>query len=67
MNWIDTASVYGLGHSEVVVGRALKELPAAERPLVFTKCGMQWDSANPMGKPRRISDPPPFPWNARRR
>jgi aryl-alcohol dehydrogenase-like predicted oxidoreductase len=61
VNWIDTASVYGLGHSEVVVGRALKELPAAERPLVFTKCGMQWDDKNPMGKPRRISDPASIP------
>jgi aryl-alcohol dehydrogenase-like predicted oxidoreductase len=38
VNWIDTASVYGLGHSEDVVGRALRELPEAERPLVFTKC-----------------------------
>ena len=61
VNWIDTASVYGLGHSEVVVGRALQELPAAERPLVFTKCGMQWDEKNPMGKPRRISDPASIP------
>jgi aryl-alcohol dehydrogenase-like predicted oxidoreductase len=37
VNWIDTAAVYGLGHSEEVVGRALREIPAAERPLVFTK------------------------------
>ena len=61
VNWIDTASVYGLGHSEVVVGRALKELPAAERPLVFTKCGIQWDDKNPMGKPKRLSDPASIP------
>jgi len=39
----------------------MKALPAAERPLVFTKCGMQWDVANPMGKPRRISDPASIP------
>jgi aryl-alcohol dehydrogenase-like predicted oxidoreductase len=43
VNWIDTAAVYGLGHSEEVVGRLLKELPAADRPMVFTKCGLQWD------------------------
>lgn len=61
INWIDTASVYGLGHSEIVVGRALRELPAAERPLVFTKCGMQWDAKDPMAKPRRISDPLSIP------
>jgi aryl-alcohol dehydrogenase-like predicted oxidoreductase len=61
VNWIDTASVYGLGHSEVVVGRALRELTPAERPLVFTKCGMQWDDQDPMAKPRRISDPAEVP------
>jgi len=43
VNWIDTAAVYGLGHSEEVVGRLLRELSAADRPLVFTKCGLQWD------------------------
>jgi aryl-alcohol dehydrogenase-like predicted oxidoreductase len=37
VNWIDTAAVYGLGHAEEVVGRALKGL--SERPYVFTKCG----------------------------
>src|SRR6476619_2123388 len=35
VNWIDTAAVYGLGHSEEVVGRFLRQLPAAHRPLVF--------------------------------
>lgn len=43
INWIDTAAVYGLGHSETVIGRFLKTLPAADRPLVFTKCGLIWD------------------------
>lgn len=43
VNWIDTAAVYGLGHSEEVIGRFLKMLPASERPLVFTKCGLVWD------------------------
>lgn len=42
MNWIDTAAVYGLGHSEEVVARALREWKGA-RPYVFTKCGMLWD------------------------
>lgn len=37
VNWIDTAAAYGLGHSEEVVGRLLRELPAADRPFVFTK------------------------------
>lgn len=38
VNWIDTAAAYGFGHSEEVVGRALRGLP--ERPLVFTKCSL---------------------------
>jgi aryl-alcohol dehydrogenase-like predicted oxidoreductase len=40
VNWIDTAAVYGLGHSEEVVGRALKTTSA--KPYVFTKCSMTW-------------------------
>jgi aryl-alcohol dehydrogenase-like predicted oxidoreductase len=40
VNWIDTAAVYGLGHSEEVVGRALKEWRGS-RPHVFTKCGLR--------------------------
>ena len=40
IDWIDTAPIYGLGHSETVVGRALRE--ATLRPYVFTKCGLVW-------------------------
>lgn len=57
INWIDTAAVYGLGHSEELVGRLLRELLASERPYVFTKCGMVWDARNPMEPARRILDP----------
>ena len=42
VNWIDTAAVYGLGHSEEVVAQALAEWPG-QAPYVFTKCGMVWD------------------------
>jgi aryl-alcohol dehydrogenase-like predicted oxidoreductase len=40
INWIDTAAIYGLGHSEEVVARALKS--ASRKPYVFTKCGIRW-------------------------
>jgi aryl-alcohol dehydrogenase-like predicted oxidoreductase len=43
LNWVDTAAVYGLGHSEEVVGRAVAALPAARRPYVFTKCSLVWN------------------------
>ena len=43
VNWIDTAAVYGLGHSEEVVARALQEW-RGPRPYVFTKCGMTWNA-----------------------
>src|ERR1700674_4322281 len=43
VNWIDTAAVYGLGHPEEVVGRALKDW-GGPRPYVFTKCGLRWDA-----------------------
>jgi aryl-alcohol dehydrogenase-like predicted oxidoreductase len=42
VNWIDTAAVYGVGHSEEVVARALQQWPG-KRPYVFTKCSMRWD------------------------
>jgi aryl-alcohol dehydrogenase-like predicted oxidoreductase len=57
VNWIDTAAVYGYGHSEEVVARALAEIPASERPLVFTKCGLRWDDADRMALPVRDSSP----------
>jgi aryl-alcohol dehydrogenase-like predicted oxidoreductase len=47
VNWVDTAAVYGHGHSEEVVGRAVRKLPEAERPYVFTKCGPVWDEGDP--------------------
>lgn len=43
INWIDTAAAYGLGHSEKIVARALKEISPSMRPLVFTKCSLIWD------------------------
>jgi aryl-alcohol dehydrogenase-like predicted oxidoreductase len=42
VNWIDTAAVYGMGHSEEVVALALKAW-TGPRPYVFTKCGLRWD------------------------
>jgi aryl-alcohol dehydrogenase-like predicted oxidoreductase len=44
VTWIDTAPIYGSGHSERIVGRALRELPASRRPLIFTKFGLGQDS-----------------------
>src|ERR1051326_7993603 len=52
-----TAAVYGLGHSEEVVGRLLRERPAGERPLVFTKCGLIWDERDRMKEARRVLRP----------
>jgi aryl-alcohol dehydrogenase-like predicted oxidoreductase len=41
MNWIDTAAIYGLGHSEEVVGRALYSV--SKKPYIFTKCERRWE------------------------
>jgi aryl-alcohol dehydrogenase-like predicted oxidoreductase len=49
VNWIDTAAVYGIGHSEEMVARALKEWKGA-RPHVFTKCAMRWDAKGKVTK-----------------
>jgi len=47
INWIDTAAVYGLGHSEEVVARALEGVRS--RPYIFTKCSMVWNEHNEIG------------------
>jgi aryl-alcohol dehydrogenase-like predicted oxidoreductase len=57
VNWIDTAPIYGLGHSEEVVGRFLKKLPPGDRPFVFTKCGMVFDPNERMKEPVRTIEP----------
>ena len=60
VNWVDTAAVYGLGHSEEVVAAALDGIPKADRPFVFTKCGLAWDEqdryrdARKSGRPESI-------------
>jgi aryl-alcohol dehydrogenase-like predicted oxidoreductase len=43
VNWVDTAAVYGLGHSEEIVGRALEPYRIGEDVFVFTKCGRRWE------------------------
>jgi aryl-alcohol dehydrogenase-like predicted oxidoreductase len=57
INWIDTAAVYGLGHSEEVVRRALEGIPRNSRPYVFTKCGLVWDEHHPQASPRQVLKP----------
>src|SRR6058998_2176786 len=47
INWIDTAAVYGLGHSEEVVAKALEGV--RQRPFVFTKCARVWDANRRIG------------------
>jgi aryl-alcohol dehydrogenase-like predicted oxidoreductase len=47
VNWIDTAAVYGLGHSEEVVARALRG--RAKRPYLFTKCSLVWGDDRRVG------------------
>ncbi len=55
INWIDTAPSYGLGHSEEIVGRAIKGL--SRKPYVLTKCSLVWNKAGELGnslKPNSI-------------
>jgi aryl-alcohol dehydrogenase-like predicted oxidoreductase len=53
INWIDTAPVYGLGHSEQIVREALSTIPRSQRPLIFTKAGPDLGP----GQPQRPSRP----------
>jgi aryl-alcohol dehydrogenase-like predicted oxidoreductase len=48
VNWIDTAAIYGLGHSESVVAKALKG--RSNRPYIFTKCSMIWNDKGEIGR-----------------
>jgi aryl-alcohol dehydrogenase-like predicted oxidoreductase len=57
INWIDTAAIYGLGHSEEVVASALSTIPRSERPYVFTKCGLIADLADRTAIPRQVGAP----------
>ncbi len=56
INWIDTAAVYGLGHSEEIVRRALATIPTVERPYVFTKCGLMWDDGDRLAPAVRVAN-----------
>lgn len=57
INWIDTAAVYGLGHSEALVREALAPLGSEERPYIFTKGGLTWSAKDRMANPRRTGAP----------
>jgi aryl-alcohol dehydrogenase-like predicted oxidoreductase len=57
INWIDTAAVYGLGHSEEIVAQALGDMGPNDRPYIFTKAGLVWDEHDRAAPPRRIGDP----------
>jgi len=54
VNWIDTAAIYGLGHSEEIVAAALSEITPSERPYVFTKCGLIPNPADRAAAPLEV-------------
>jgi aryl-alcohol dehydrogenase-like predicted oxidoreductase len=56
INWVDTAAVYGLGHSEEIVAQALSGFNSTDRPYVFTKCGLVWDKQSPAALPKFIGN-----------
>ncbi len=56
VNWIDTAAVYGVGHSEEIVAKAVAEY-SGEKPYVFTKCSMRWDEN---GHVTKVHEPDSF-------
>lgn len=57
INWIDTAAVYGLGHSEEIVRAAIEPYDTDDRPFVFTKCGVVWDPSDRAKTPWRSARP----------
>lgn len=57
INWVDTAAVYGLGHSEEVVAKAVRGIPENDRPFVFTKCGQVGDPGDRAMVPRETMAP----------
>ena len=57
VNWIDTAAIYGLGHSEEVVAAALSAIPRSARPYVFTKCGLLPNPRDRNGMPLQVGAP----------
>jgi aryl-alcohol dehydrogenase-like predicted oxidoreductase len=57
VNWIDTAAIYGVGHSEEVVAAALSTIPQSERPYVFTKCGLLPDPSDRRAMPKQVGAP----------
>jgi aryl-alcohol dehydrogenase-like predicted oxidoreductase len=57
VNWVDTAPAYGYGHAEEIVGRALRGIPEADRPYVFTKCGLVGDLSDRRKPPVRTMEP----------
>lgn len=57
VNWIDTAAVYGRGHAEEIVGRAVAPIPIDDRPYIFTKCGLRWSDSDIYGEPLRTLRP----------
>ena len=52
VNWVDTAPIYGFGHAEEVIGRALAPFRAGDDVLVFTKCGRRWQPDDSRGEIR---------------
>jgi len=57
LNWVDTAAIYGRGHAEEMVGKAISGIPQNDRPLIFTKCGLRPSAAQPDGDPQNILRP----------
>ena len=57
VNWIDTAAIYGLGHSEELVGQAVRDFAPEDRPYVFTKGGVVWDDTDHTKPSRKMANP----------